>query len=759
MSEVAESGVKLYCGIPKEQVRQWWKAKADILYPDLLTPEQLYAVQRYRLKQKERKGVITEQERKEQERLKAQRKVMLDPAAEYIGTKSDNGNIVYDGSEDFDIWQLMKDAEDPSTGVLRDLTVDDRDFATAKNYYDYSFNLIGTDAHPPWSRQLWIGAMAFGEVCPVCSNKKFLKIDNIDKSMPAYDLAGDMVFLEWGKCPKCKRGKSELIKNHGLKNYMAMVSCLGQRSGKSASAAHYQSYITHRYLKFPNLASLSNLMQASTELTCTFVSLSLAKALGVLWTPYKKIFEQSTWWKSYFAFLDDTGNRLGRKLYRTSTMYQAFYWKNMRFYPSGPKSNILRGDTRIGALLDEIGLFPLTDPNAEEDDSTSERANADEAYKSLMNSLTTVQTIGDNLLEQGYDFVPPALMIATSSPVSLRDKVMRLLAESRTPEGSQVILGNQLATWEMNPGISRDSRIIKAAFAANREKAMRDYGAQPPAIASPFILKKYVENDIFVSKLNTHRISVRMDQPDEIYAHVERVGTVRWPSVVAIDAGAVNNSFTLTADHYDFDTGQTVTSTVLELIPIDGRAINFNLVYKHMILPVLKDVNAVMLLADQWQSLDILHRAKEDMGLNPLGKPRCLTKQWTPRRKNFETARAMIQAKNVVCPAIREDLKQRVLDFQIENYRTELNGEPAAHLMLQMMTVKDVGEKLCPTKGDGFTDDIFRSWVLSTAILHEEKVMERLKEAKDWRYDGSGGRKMPMPAYAGRSGQHIRRGY
>lgn len=198
--------------------------------------------------------------------------------------------------DDFDIKALMDSAHDPVTGTLRNLKIDDRDLPQAKNFYDFSYRIIGRDANPPWSRQLWTGAMLFGEICPCCSDKKWLHVENVPKNFDSEFLTDKLTFLEHGVCPKCKRNKWDLIKNHGMKNYQQLVNVLGQRAGKSSSAATYCAYMTHQYLKFPDLASLAkNDMQASTELTGTFVSLNFAKALGVLWTPYKKLIEASSW--------------------------------------------------------------------------------------------------------------------------------------------------------------------------------------------------------------------------------------------------------------------------------------------------------------------------------------------------------------------------------------------------------------------------------------------------------------------------------
>jgi hypothetical protein len=180
--------------------------------------------------------------------------------------------------------------------------------------------------------------------------------------------------------------------------------------------------------------------------------------------------------------------------------------------------------------------------------------------------------------------------------------------------------------------------------------------------------------------------------------------------------------------------------------------VNFNALYLNVILPLLKDLNAVALFADQWQSIDILNRAQDDMGLNPLGKPRCKAKQHSPRRKDFDAVRAMLTAGNVILPTVSDAERKYILEGNVGSFKQEMVNKPIQHLMLQMSTVKDVGEARCPTKGDDMTDDIFRAFVLGVSLMHHPKVMEALREAKDWTYGEANRSRMPMPAYAGRSG-------
>jgi hypothetical protein len=704
------------------------------LFPDFTTPEQL----------------------EELDRLARKTKKAVDRGRSETIILPDDKEIVL--PDDFDIKALMAQAEDPLTGTMRNLRIDDRDLPHAKNYWDYSANIIGRDANMPWAKQMLVGLLLNGEICTACTKQKYLDPTNIPKAFNSMEFPKLVTLLEHGVCPKCGRHKWDLIKNHGMRNYMELVNVWGQRSGKSSSAfGGFSPYIAHQYMKFPNLPTLApQSMQASTELTMSFVSLTTGKAIGVMWIPFKKHIEASRWWKEYFKILDDSKEKYGVELYRNSTMYMKFHHKNMHFYPTGPRSSVLRGDTRIGAGLDELGLFPLPQGDQEED-TESERANADEAHKSLMNSLLTVQGIRLKLLKQGYSSVPGAFLMSVSSPFSLRDKVMRLLRHSRTPEGSQTILGTNFATWDINPDFDRDHPAIVAAYAANAEKAERDYGANPPAVHSRYLQPSgFVK--AFMNGQNSHNFEYCFDQPGLIYGKIQKIRTFRWPSVVSIDAGQVDNSFTITGMHYDFDLNKSVVSTILECMPQEGRRVNFNMLYLYVILPLLKDLNAVALLADQWQSIDILNRAQDDMGKNPLGKPRCKAVKHSPTYKDFAAVRAMLAAGNVLLPTVNEVDAKHILEGGVASYKQEMVNKPVQHLMLQMSTVKDVGEQRCPTKGDDMTDDIFRAFALGLAKMHHPKVMEALQEARNWTYGDTGNRaRMPMPAYAGRSGGHAQR--
>jgi hypothetical protein len=667
---------------------------------------------------------------------------------EYVihgATMDADGNLL----DDFDISRFMREAEDDETGLLHDLKVDTRDLPRANNFFDFCKRLMGPNTKHPYPLQAWVGAMLFGEVCPVCSNKEWLDIDNVPKDYPFLEMEDHLVMLERGTCPKCKRGKWELIQNHGLNNYTQLVNCLGQRSGKSLSAAMYSAYHLHRFLSFTPLANLTNSMQASTELTFTFVSLTYDKAKGVLWTPFVEIINDSKYFNEYFACMDHYGNQYGKKLYNRASEFLRFNYRNIRFYPSGPKGSTLRGDTRIGGALDELGLFRLP-KDGQEEDATSEIANADEAHKSLMRSLTTVSAAALDAMKKGHNFAPGPLLLNVSSPMSIRDKMMRLLKESRTEEGRTRILGVQKATWEFNPYLERDNPLIAGEFASNWEKAERDFGANPPLVHSRYMGVNSVREGIFVNGPNGHDFTYAREHFGELYGTINKRRTFPYPSVVAIDAGVSDNSFCVVSAHYNFDTGKTVISNVIECMPHDGRRINFNLMYEKVILPLCKATNAVYLTADQWQSLDILHRIRVDMGKLPDGKEACTSRQYSPRRADFDMLRALIVNKNVLCPTIPADRIEWIVNGGVENYKAEMNEKPVEHLLLQMLTVREVAEGKPPTKGENFTDDIYRAVVLAASAIHDPRIMERLTEALKYAKRANNGGSV-LPVSLGRS--------
>lgn len=660
----------------------------------------------------------------------------------------DINETTYDPRDDLDYNDFMNSLVDPVTGSLRDFRIDDRSLPAAVNFYDYCLNINKGELNIPWARQLIALESFLGEICPYCSNKKYLDPLEVPKDFPPEDLKNPkrLVFLENGVCPICGRTKKHIYHENKFPRYTQGVIVWGQRSGKSSSAASIASYTLHRYLKYPMLAELApRMMQKSTQLTGIFCSLTFKKAVDVLWIPFRNIILTSEWFNNYFELLEDYKRKTGVKLLINSTTKLAIGNKNMLCFPTGPRASTLRGNTSFMCYLDELGLFPM--PKKEEDDDVNRQASPDEAYTSLFNSLVTVTSTADALIEKGYYSVPPSFILSVSSPVSSRDKVMRLLKDS---EKDPSIFTSHLPSWEVNPGLWRNKGMIASAFIKDPEKAMRDYGAQPSDIAFGYFNFEDCTK-LFTGAPLTHIYKQRVID-DELFCTVTKVSSVSYPCVMALDAGLINNSFSVVVIYYDTTQDKIKTAAIVECMPVKGKTINFAKMYEHVILPLAKDLNVCYVCADRWNSIDLLHRLKHDMGNNPKGKPYTRADTYTLKKKDFEAFKLAIANQSLVLPKLRDNEIDEIRKGITGDYRKAMYGRPVNHLLLQMATVIDAGTNLCPEKGPGFTDDILRAYVLAVTRLQTEKVSQRLLEFKDYIRTADANQAMFVPIVVGRMG-------
>lgn len=689
--------------LSQDQISVLQNIKADKLFPALLTQDE-----KKKIKAKRKKPVAEKTKKVKVEDTKS---------ADVPHT----GEIMELGV-DFDLKSLVNSCIDPKTGKMREL-VDTRSLPEAKNFYDFCYRILGSDIHPPWAVQMWLASMALGEVCPRCTKPKYMDVFQIDKKMSSKDLNSKnrMTFLEHGVCPRCGATRKEILNNKELPNYDQAVFILGQRSGKSTTAAIMAAYVLHRYLMYPVLSSMTDSMQASTELVFIFCSLTYQKAYDVLWTPFKNIVTNAQWFKAYYQLLDQYKEQYGKDLYVKGESVLAFANKNIKCYPVGPTASRLRGNTAIMTLLDELGLFPLPKPDEVVDENdTNRRASADEAYTSLTNSLTTVEAARNELIQRGFNDAPPCLMLSVSSPVSKRDKVMRLFADSKT---NPFIFAARMATWQVNPHLEITSGPIASAFATSERKALRDFGAQPAEGAAPYFPEESVIA-CFCGRPNSHTLQYQYDDKNHfVWGTVRKVNQCNEPTVMALDAGLVNNSFAIAVVSYNQQTHKTETVCVLEVIAKDNNVVNFENLYRAVILPLCEQLNVCLVIADRWNSVDHLHRIRNDRGMRQ-GKPITHVKQYSLKVKDFEAVRAMMANHTVTSPAISKEWRQKILDGQIGDYKTDLFGRPVEHFFLQLLTVNDLGPGLCPSKAEGLTDDIARAWILAVATINREKVME-----------------------------------
>jgi len=636
------------------------------------------------------------------------------------------------------IWKAMRESFDPETNTIRDLKLDDRELERADNFYDFSTRVSGKSIKPPFARQLWISYNLLGEYCPKCTHPSYIHdVLDIPVDMDPRDLAKKVVFLQSGVCPKCGATKSGLIRDNLLRDVNQLAMAAGQRAGKSSFTATIESYLLHRYLKAPRLSTICRGIQDFTPLTFTFVGLTAGRAVRLLWNPFTEIIKASDWFRDYFQLMDHYGRLHGKEYYKDQVLFYRFFAKNIDVYPMGPVKRTLRGDTRLGAAVDEIGWFPLSkNADDEEEDDGREHANADEVYASLDNSLMTIRTEVHQLYTQGINHIPTGYMINISSPQSEKDKIMTLVRESEDPDA--LSLGVHLATWDISPLYDRNHPVIASAYKRNHVKAERDFGARPPSLTMSIFPESSVSS-MFTLGGNSHRMSIHTTESDTdenfetIYRTTPTLTELRHidvsqPAIMSVDAGLTNNSFTITVGHLDENI--LVIPTVLEVIPRKGTQIDFPAVYRSILKPLIESRNVHLFAADRWNSISILQSIADEYS----GRVMCI--QRTLNATDFNRFIASVNDNEFQFPTLEmtpEEIKK------VRSYKRDLVDKPLSHLFLQFLTVKLAGSVL--TKGDGYTDDILRSVAVMHSVAFNPKARAFLQKFKAISSNGVGIRK------------------
>ena len=620
-----------------------------------------------------------------------------------------------DSENEFDLVKIVSKSLDPHTGVPRNIKIPEGDFKEAKNFFDFCLNFRGPDAKFPFSRQMWLMLMLFGEICPKCTDKKLFNIMNVPVGLDPKNIPNKIRLMNYGVCPRCKGQKSDFLKRSEINEYVEMSLCVGQRAGKSTTSAAGTEYLTHKYLMYPKMSSVCRGVSSATPLVATFVGYRFADAFSLLWDPVIKGIKDSVWFCDYHAMLDHYGSLHGIEFYRMKDIYLRYGHKSIELYPSGPTKRGLRGRTRWLSIIDEIGWFPIEVEGKEGD---RERADANGTYDALDRSLLTLREEVTYLTSQGHNRFLQAYAINISSPSSQADKITRLVEENKDSDSN---LALRLPTWEINPLLPRTSKRIVNAYRKNPVEAERDYGANPPLNSASFIVQHEAER-AFIGK---NRVSI---------SHVQKKIDERWrqggkvetssplqpmpATLMSLDAGLTNNSFSATVLHLDVQTVDGIKTTtvhcpvIIEIMPKRGHMLHYPMIYKNVLKPIMKEFNTRFLFADRWNSISLLDTAAEEfVGVN------LVAKQYSVKYQDFVTTRSYIEEGKLILPKIEmeSDLIRRV-----DEYPYYFLGKPAAHLLFQLITVKDMGKVVL--KGDGYTDDNFRALVLGVSRILDDKI-------------------------------------
>lgn len=415
----------------------------------------------------------------------------------------------------------------------------------------------------------------------------------------------------------------------------------------------------------------------------------------------------------YHEMLKDHAQKTGEELFTFTTTQLYYKHRALMIYPSGPNRKTLRGKTRFFAATDEFDFFD----GSEESDAI--KMNGKEVRTSLNNSLANVRIAWRSALKRDLPNTPGGYGMYVSSP----DHAMGVLTQLvQKKENSSSILALNLATWEIHPKLTR--KAIIRAFDPDPMRLDRDFGAQPPLNSNPFMTDPETvaamaqedrPNRVVLSTLSEMvKERLRIKPKIEKLIAPQRIR----PTILALDAGFSNNSFSLAvlgAPLNDKGAEKLTVHALAEITP--GRkegTIDFHSVYENVIVPVIQQLNVQVMLADRWNSLKLLHDAAAEHGI--------FVDQYSLRYPDFCMVRSYMEAGAIALPRFTMKEAER-LSPDLTKYPQCFKGHPVDHFYFQAITVRDLGKTV--DKGMGLTDDIWRAVVLGARFALDEEFAKK----------------------------------
>ena len=490
------------------------------------------------------------------------------------------------------------------------------------------------------------------------------------------------------------------LQMEGLPQFVA-GGLLHHNSGKSVVVAMISTYLTHRLLMSQSPTGILSI-DNTTVLHGTFVALTQKQASDTLWTPYYNYILGSPWFQAYHDLIRKHERRYGIEVMKIRDTFILYSHRNFVIYPAGPDGRILRGRTRVLAVIDEVAYF---DNDAQ---SKKIKVSANAVYGALDRSLATVRAKEKRQVEAGYDEAFTGYFCNISSPVHARDKINELL---RMAVGSKTLLGIHAPTWKMNPDMPRNSEFLLEAFRRDPVGAARDYGAEAPLSANPFITQPTFISDAIREKGRSlctyaHHIIRHKDGERQRYGSLVKAASTTKNSILAIDAGYSNNSFSLVVGSRD-DAGIISVDCLVEIIPKPGIPLNYTLIFDELLVPLCKARNVRVMLADQWQSLKLLQDAKLKVDTIEAADKYSLKYEdmWTVKTMFESTPSRITLPRMTHAKTIMETLQ-----YNGDEYPHCFENKPTEHLIMQLQTVQNTGRSVI--KNTGATDDLWRAMAL-----------------------------------------------
>lgn len=448
--------------------------------------------------------------------------------------------------------------------------------------------------------------------CPICNEGTTKDGDQGDcwgkspEELRAEHLLEFNPLIQEDQCPSCKVTRSQFEEDRLFRGFNQMHMVIGQRAGKSVLAAIIATYIEH-WLIATGLATPGGLAEyfgtvKRDPFEIAFLASSAVQAEDTVWAKYVGMREEAPWFQRFTSWIteaeknqESTGG--GHWTYSVSKKKISIGHPAIRLNMVSLSANAgaNRGRTRPAAFIDELAYFTGQDS----------RLSAREAYRAMERSLRTIRSRSQ--MYGGPSWA--GSIISVTSPLTRSDYAWELLRNA--PKLKRMYFQHR-PTWRFSPFETREG--LNDEFLKDPIGAERDYGANPPGTAFPFIVNQQrfattVLTDIPpIVSLGTRTFT---DQVGHSYVGVTLLGAAydftRRGHYLTFDAGETFDSFAMTLSREDFVEGGdrprkvTVVVSVFRVVPEADKPIWFDSVVA-LVAELKEKINIVRVEFDRWQS-------------------------------------------------------------------------------------------------------------------------------------------------------------
>jgi hypothetical protein len=544
--------------------------------------------------------------------------------------------------------------------------------------------------------QLQMMLRLFGDLCAYCSDWEFCQTDWLPTES-VQNILSRITLLEDGRCPKCKKTRLDQFHDK-LYHFPDEIDLLwGMRASKSAlCGGMIGSYVLHRFLKLPDPAAYFGELPG-TELYMRFVAMTLKQAKQTNWMQFTAAVRRCDWFNQYHDFMSYFSRKKGVELVRWVLEGFAYVHKGIVGYCVGSGNyDVERGRTAMFTSIDEIGLF--------DGDIDSTQFNPLETYTTYEKSSATIRNAARQKFLLGEYNTPTAWLAAHSSTKSKSDFIMRLIKLGKT-DPTKVI--SHKASWEVNPKL--DPSFLENERRKDPRSYDRDYGSIPPFADDPFIDSYDLVIKTAVLDQHNWKMKQELGPAGGLYINAENVDVKSGiPYCLSIDMGRSECGYALTLlklKEEDFSVVQLEAAWAVYVTK--PTTVDFDSMFEKCILKLTEKLNIKLVLYDQWQSASHID-ALANRGIEAL--------QYSMTYKDFLQFRSNLYQGKI--ETIKPEVSFNDVERSPRPIEEILYVHPNLHLLWQMLSVSEVGNKL--TKGRGH-DDLFRAFCLGCHFLWDAK--------------------------------------